>query len=121
MNYFENMPMDFQLGVAATATQSTQNYVLDATINGDTPMNPFVNLMDNSSTPTHNQWLVQIEQGPVIERPSSPVDEEIIRAYKNMAPFCVSPINLHLPVKFSAADPIYLPPVFGILTLTISA
>lgn len=84
--------MDSQLGVAATATPSMQNYVMDATVDGDIPMDPFINLMDNIIAPTQDQWLVQVEQAPAMERPNSPVDEEVRRAYKNMAGFCVSPI-----------------------------
>lgn len=88
--------MDSQHSVASTATDSIQNYVMDATFDGDIPMDPFINFMGNSITPTQDQWLAQTEQGPVTERPSSPVDEEIMRAYKKMAGFCVSPIQFPL-------------------------
>jgi len=92
VNYLGIMPMDSQFGVATTAVESMQDYVMDATIEGDIPIDPFINVMGNSITPTQDQWLVQIEQGSVTERPSSPADEEIIRAYNKMAGFCVSPI-----------------------------
>lgn len=86
------MPMDSQLHVATTATGSVQNYVMDATLDCDLPMDPLINLMGNSIAPTQDHWLVQNEQGPVTERPSSPADEEVMRVYKKMAGFCVSPI-----------------------------
>lgn len=101
VNYLELMPMDFQLGVATSATGSLQNYAMNATSGDDIPMDPFTNLMDNSITPTHDQWLVPIEQGSVTERSSSPADEEILRAYGKMADFCVSPIQLSHPVEYS--------------------
>ena len=50
-----------QIGVATFATESMQDYVMDATIDGDIFMDPFINLMGNSITPTQEQWLVQIE------------------------------------------------------------
>ena len=111
VNYLGFMPMDSQFGVATTATESIQNYGMDATVDGDIPMDPFINFMGNSITPTQDQWLLQIEQGPVTERPSSPADEEIIRAYEKMADFCVSPIQLPLPVGYSAVVRNRLPPV----------
>jgi len=101
VNYLEFMPMDFQLGFATTATESLQNYATDAAIGDDITMNSFVNLMDNSIAPNHDQWLVPMEQGPVTERSISPADEEILRAYGKMADFCVSPIQLSLPVEYS--------------------
>lgn len=101
VNYLGIMPMDPKIGVATSATESMQDYVMDATINGDISMDPFINLMGNSITPTQDQWLVPIEQGPMTERPSSPADEEIIRAYEKMAGFCVRPIQISLPVEYS--------------------
>jgi hypothetical protein len=95
--------MDSQLGVDTVATEPMQNYVADAAIDSDIPMDPFINLMGNSITTTQDQWLVQIEQEPVTERPSSPADEEITRSYKKMADFCVSPMQLPLSVGYSAA------------------
>ncbi|KAK5316239.1 hypothetical protein LTR70_006407 [Exophiala xenobiotica] len=80
--------MDFQLGFTTIATESLQNYATDAAIGGDITMNSFVNLMDNSIAPNHDQWLVPNEQGSVTERSISPADEEILRAYGKMADFC---------------------------------
>ena len=111
VNYFGIMPMDPQYGVATNATESLQNYLMDATIDGNIPMDPFVNPMDDSITPTQDQWLVQNEQRPVTERPGSPADEEITRAYKKMTDFCVRPIQLPLPVGYSAVFNNHLPTV----------
>ena len=91
--------MDTQLRVATTATESLQNYVMDATFNGDLPVDPTIGFMGNGISPTQDQWLVQTEQGPVTERPSSPVDEEVMRAYEKMADFCVSPTHPPAPCR----------------------
>lgn len=111
LNYLGIMPMDPQIGVATSATESMQDYVMDTTIDGDISMDPFINLMGNSITPTQDQWLVPIEQGPMTERPSSPADEEIIRAYEKMAGLCVSPIQIPLPVEYSNVLRNRLPPI----------
>ena len=111
VNYLGTMPMDSQVGVATTVTESMQNYVMDAPIDGNIPMDPFVNWMGNIITPTQDQWLVQFEQGPVTERPSSPADEGIIRAYEKMADFCVSPIQLPFTLGYSAVVRNRLPPI----------
>ncbi|RYP15869.1 hypothetical protein DL765_005445 [Monosporascus sp. GIB2] len=99
VNYLGIMPTDSQFGVATAPTESMQDYVMDTTIDGDISMDPFIDLMGDSITPTQGQWLVQIEQGPVTERPSSPADEEIIRSYQKMAEFCghMAPWHLYDP------------------------
>ncbi|RYO93382.1 hypothetical protein DL766_000772 [Monosporascus sp. MC13-8B] len=99
VNYLGIMPTDSQFGVATSPTESMQDYVMDATIDVDISIDPFIDLMGNSITPTQDQWLVQIEQGPVTERPSSPADEEVIRSYKKMAEFCghMAPWHLYDP------------------------
>ncbi|RYP67545.1 hypothetical protein DL771_007195 [Monosporascus sp. 5C6A] len=93
------MPMDSQLGVATTAAESMQDYVMNATIDGDIPMDPFIDSMGNSITPSQDQWLAQIEQGHITERLGSPVDEEIVRTYHKMANICgnVAPWHLYDP------------------------
>jgi hypothetical protein len=91
MDYLGIMPMDSQLDTAAAVAENTHNYlVMDADSNGDIPMDPFMGLMGNDSTPAPNQWLAPMDQGSITERPSSPADEEIVTAYQKMASFCVS-------------------------------
>ncbi|RYP50608.1 hypothetical protein DL768_003890 [Monosporascus sp. mg162] len=96
MNYLGTIPMDSQLSVAATATESMQNHVMDATIDSDILMDPFIDLMGNNITPPEDQWLVQIEHEPTTERPSSPVDKDILRSYEKMAHFCEYMAPWHL-------------------------
>ncbi|RYP08072.1 hypothetical protein DL764_002112 [Monosporascus ibericus] len=95
-NYIGIMPIYSQLGVATTATESMQGHVVDATVYGDMSMDPFIDLMGNNITPTQDQWLVQIEQEPMSERPSSPADEEVIRSYDKMVDFCGHMAPWHL-------------------------
>lgn len=83
--------MDSQPDTAAAAAEYTHNHlVMDADSNGDIPMDLFMGLMGNDSTPARDQWLAPIDQGSITERPSSPADEEIVTAYQKMADFCVS-------------------------------
>ena len=85
--------MDSQPDTAAAAAEAenTHNHlVMDADGNGDIPMDPFMGLMGNDSTPARDQWLAPMDQGSITERPSSPADEEIVTAYQKMACFCVS-------------------------------
>ncbi|RYP82956.1 hypothetical protein DL770_005469 [Monosporascus sp. CRB-9-2] len=99
VNYLGIMPTDSQLGAATTSTESMQNHVMDASIDGGIPTDLFIDLMGNSITPTQDQWLVEIEQEPMTERPSSPVDEESVRSYEKMAGFCghMAPWHLYDP------------------------
>ena len=87
------MPIDSQPDTAAAAAEAenTHNHLMmDADSNGDIPMDLFMGLMGNDSTPAQDQWLAPIDQGSITERPSSPADEEIVTAYQKMAYFCVS-------------------------------
>jgi hypothetical protein len=91
VDYFGIMPMDSQPDTAAAAAENTHNHlVIDADCNGDIPMDPFMGLMGNDSTPARHQWLAPMDQESITERPSSPADEEIVTAYQKMAFFCVS-------------------------------
>lgn len=92
---FGLMPMDPQFGVATT--EHLQNYSVDTCFDGDTSMDPFIDILDDSIMPNPDQWLVQLEQGEINERTSSPVDQEVVRAYAKMAGVCVRPIHLHPP------------------------
>ena len=85
------MLMDSQPDTAAAAIENTHNnLVMDADSNGDIPMDPFMGLIGNDSTPARDQWLAPMDQGSISERPGSPADEEIVTAYQKMAGFCVS-------------------------------
>jgi hypothetical protein len=91
VDYLGIMPMDSPTDTAAAAAENTHNHlVMAADSNGDIPMDPFMDLVGNYSTPARDQWLAPMDQGSIIERPSSPADEEIVTAYQKMAGFCVS-------------------------------
>ena len=91
VDYLGIMPMDFQPDTAAAAAENTHNYlVIDADSNSDIPMDPFMGLMGDDSTPAHDQWLAPTDQRSITESPSSPADEDIVTAYQKMAGFCVS-------------------------------
>ncbi|KAI0150345.1 hypothetical protein GGR57DRAFT_504349 [Xylariaceae sp. FL1272] len=51
----------------------------------DYPMDSFMELMNSSSLPAPDQWLIQRDTN---DRPGTPADEEITKAYDKMAPFC---------------------------------
>jgi hypothetical protein len=83
--------MDSQPDAAAAAAENTHNRLaMYADSNGDIPMDPFMGLMGNDSTPARDQWLARMDQWSITERPDSPADEEIVTAYQKMACFCVS-------------------------------
>lgn len=88
--YSGTVHADFQVGPAVAATASLQSYVMGSTADGDVLMDSFIDFMGDISTPAPDIWLVPIEQAPVHEeRPSSPADEAVVKAYDKMAPFCV--------------------------------
>ncbi|GAB1318248.1 Transcription factor domain-containing protein [Madurella fahalii] len=77
-------------------------YLMGATsaaVDGNIAIDPFRNLMDNSTTPIEDQWFVQIGGAGVVERPGSPVDDEVMRAYEKMDLLCeqMEPWHLHDP------------------------
>jgi hypothetical protein len=85
------MPTDSQPDTVAVVAENPHSHlVMDADSNGDVPMDPFIGLMGNDSTPARHQWLAPMDQGSITEHPSSPADEEIVTAYQAMACFCVS-------------------------------
>lgn len=49
-----------------------------------------VDLVDANTHASMNQWLVTFGDDYVVERPSTPADQEITRSYEKMAPMCVS-------------------------------
>lgn len=98
LHYVDTLPIDSQLGIASNTVEPMQDFDLDTNIDEDVHMDSFLSLMDNSITPTHDQWLVPVEQGSVTER----ADEEVLGAYGKMADFCVSTIQLSLPFIYLA-------------------
>jgi len=98
LHYVDALPIDSQLGIASNTFEPMQDFDLDTNIGEDVHMDSFLSLMDNSITPTHDQWLVEVEQETVTER----ADEEVLRAYGRMTDFCVSTIQLSLPFKYLA-------------------
>ncbi|SPN99085.1 uncharacterized protein DNG_02123 [Cephalotrichum gorgonifer] len=80
-------------------TKSHHNSGTDADTNGDTPMDPFLSLLDSSHAVDKDQWLVPVDHGSSIDRSGSPADDGILMAYEKMAPFCayLEPWKLHDP------------------------
>lgn len=93
VDYLGTTPMDFQLGVATAATRSMHDHAMEATIDDAVPIDPFINLMEDSITTIHDQCLVPIEQVSDTEPTRTSADEAIWEAYNKMADFCVSPSN----------------------------
>ncbi|KAI1614674.1 hypothetical protein EDD36DRAFT_234543 [Exophiala viscosa] len=89
--------LDPRLGDATT--DSLQNFMINACFDGNVTTNPFTTLIENNLTPNQDPWLFQVEQGIMQERSSSPVDEEVMKAYGNMAGICadVEPWHLYDP------------------------
>lgn len=83
----EDLSIDPRLGSATT--ESMPDFMMDACFDEDVPMDPFANLMGNIFPPSQDAWLFQGELGPMQQRPSSPVDEEVMQSYRNMAASCV--------------------------------
>lgn len=91
VDYFGVMNIDSQ--VDASTSESLSFSVMDAASNSDAPIDPFMWLLDGSITADKDQWLVPTNQGPMIDRPGSPIDEITQMAYQKMARFCVSPLH----------------------------
>lgn len=89
LGYLGSLPMDSR---PDTAAEPTHQSVMDASGSGDTSMDTLIDLIGNSSSPSPDQWLVRTDESLFTERPSTPADEEIVRAYQKMALFCVSQI-----------------------------
>ena len=85
---------------AATAPESAPISAMNASGIGDLPMDSFADLIGNGSLSPWDQWLIPSDQGAVIERPNSPIDEKVAMAYENMAGFCVSSFPLILSVVY---------------------
>ena len=89
---FGNLPLDFQPSITAEQTPQPVR-VMDASGSSDVSMTNFMDLINNNISSSPDQWLVPVNNAnaPVPERPSTPADEDTVRAYDKMASFCVSP------------------------------
>ncbi|CAJ2502414.1 Uu.00g098080.m01.CDS01 [Anthostomella pinea] len=78
------------------ATDPTSASVIDAFGSEDAPMGNFMDLLGNCGS---DQWLVLPEENPFFERPSTPTNHEIDKAYDKMAPLCddIEPWHIHDP------------------------
>ena len=97
VDYLGVIPLDSQpnTATAAATTEEAHNYrLMDVDGNIDVPVNSFMDLMGNDSTPTGDQLLAHVDHGSGSERPSTPADEEIVADYQRMAQFCVSSVSL---------------------------
>ncbi|KIV78528.1 hypothetical protein, variant [Exophiala sideris] len=91
---FGDIAIDSQPGGAPT--ESMQNFMMNNSYDANVPMDSFANLFGNNYTLCQDPWLFQVEQEAMQERPSSPVDEEVLQAYRNMAGVCVDVEPWHL-------------------------
>ena len=77
-------PIDPQLGLASAAPGSIQDSeLMGATIDGDISMGAFLNNLADDTL--QDRWLAQPGEGCSPERPSTPADQEVIRAYEKMS------------------------------------
>jgi hypothetical protein len=74
------------------AVECMSESILDVSGGGDIPMGNFIDWIGKHSSPHSDQWLVPTDESLFTERPSTPVDEEIVRGYEKMESFCVSQI-----------------------------
>lgn len=63
--------------------------MLDTCFDVEFPVEAFdASMSDPSLFTNQDQWLIRTEHD-ALERPGTPVDEEVIRSYENMAGVCV--------------------------------
>ncbi len=89
-------------------TGSTPQLGIDAFGSEDIAMGSLMELINNNNSPSMDQWLISTDESLFTERPGTPVDGEIGRAYQKMANFCVSPIYSPLPIVDSAITSAHL-------------
>ncbi|KAI0429325.1 hypothetical protein F5Y09DRAFT_310516 [Xylaria sp. FL1042] len=78
----EGISTGFHPGVAAETTpQSNQDTVSSSDISMDT----FMHFLENNISSSSDQWLVHPEEDHLLERPLTPVEEEVGIAYSKMA------------------------------------
>lgn len=85
LGYFASLPVDSRLGVSP-ARHSPQ-----PTVDVDITMDPLTNFVDINGSASLNQWLVQLGDDHFTEISGSSADDEIAKAFEEMAAFCVSP------------------------------
>ncbi|KAK0715354.1 hypothetical protein B0H67DRAFT_665448 [Lasiosphaeris hirsuta] len=106
--------LSFNLAFFETATRPSDSY-LDESAESDTPlaqMQPITDAPVGEDTPMHftdfdrpDHWLVPAEGNlQPAERPSTPVDDEIVRAYDKMTNTCQQIQPWHL---YDATTPLY--------------
>jgi hypothetical protein len=78
---------------SALVAESPHQQITDASSSGDVIMGNFIDFIGNSSSPSPNQWLVPTDEGLTLDRPNTPADVEIMKAYQMMSLFCVSIIE----------------------------
>ncbi len=91
IDYLNFMPMDSQ--TLASASLSLDPSALDAADTDNHPMDPFMDMLNDSIDPNLHRSLVSADRGSTIDRPYSPADEGTLTAYNKMAPICVSPVE----------------------------
>ncbi|KAI0539084.1 hypothetical protein GGR58DRAFT_264854 [Xylaria digitata] len=82
INYTENMPTGFLPDVEV---ESTSRFSYDTPSNSNIFTDTFLHLLDNNSPSSSDQWLITNEENHLVERPTTPADEEVVMAYQKMA------------------------------------
>lgn len=88
VDYLGTMPIESQL--ETSNLESLPPSTMNADNNDDIAMDPFLSMLDITTTNNKDQWLIPTQQGFLGERPDTPADEGTELAYQKMACFCVS-------------------------------
>ncbi|KAH7305881.1 hypothetical protein B0I35DRAFT_109688 [Stachybotrys elegans] len=87
---------DTDLGAATAPTLPAEDYLMGDLVEDGLHTDPFLEMLCKSLHPTQEQWMVSVGAGAPTERPSTPVDEEIMRSYAKIAPSCIDMQPWHL-------------------------
>lgn len=85
LEYLENIPTGFHAGNAHESTIQAPNN------SGDSFMDTFMQFTGSTGSSSSNQWFIRTEESHLPERPATPTDGEVVRAWDKMA-MCVSEV-----------------------------
>lgn len=92
VGYLDNLSVDPMLNEPGSASQTVPGAFVSEEISVDS----FMEFASNENLSLPNQWLVPVDENLAIERPGTPVDEEVTTSYQKMVPFCVSALRMRL-------------------------
>ncbi|KAI1159644.1 hypothetical protein F5B18DRAFT_655445 [Nemania serpens] len=79
LEYLENIPTGFHAGNAHESTIQAPNN------SGDSFMDTFMQFTGSTGSSSSNQWFIRTEESHLPERPATPTDGEVVRAWDKMA------------------------------------